>query len=165
MNLRHFFFYALLLGGIAVLAWQVIPAASVGRVVPLAEEPWKLPTLPSYDSRNALATLTAGGLWGKLAESAPPPTGEAEWRFVGVVGRGEARHVIIKQGDQSEQTLAPGDSLPGGSKILSIENDRLCLLINGKKRSLDIYPQGRLSGKMSALPNELAVTQTAGSNR
>ena len=165
MSLRQFFFYAFLLGGVAVLAWLAIPTPSVARAAPLVEEPWKLPTLPSYDSRNALATLTAGGLWGKLAETASPPAGEAEWRFVGVVGRGEVRYVIIKQGDQSEQTLAPGDSLPGGSKILSIENDRLCLLINGNKRSLDIYPQGRLSGKMSALPNELAVTQTAGSNR
>ncbi len=157
MNVRHFFFYALLLGGVTALAWVVIPTPSVARAVQLPEEPWKLPTPSSYDPKKAFATLTAGGLWGKIAEVAPQLDDDQGWHFVGVVARGQERYVIIKNDKQIERTLALGDALPGGSKIVSINDDRLCILINGKKRSLDIYSQGRLSGKMSTQPAETTV--------
>lgn len=148
MYLRRFFTFALLIGVITILEWFMIPSPVAVRPAALAETPWKIPIQPVFNVKNALVTLTGGSLWGKLADNVQPNDSEPEWRFLGTMIRGQERHVIIKKDNQPEQTLVPGDTLPGGSKILSIESDRLCLLINGQKRSLNIYTQGRLSGKM-----------------
>ena len=43
---------------------------------------------------------------------------------------------------QPEQRLTINDKLPGGSTILKIETDTLCILIDGKKRRLGIYETG-----------------------
>ena len=126
----------------------MIPSPVAVRPVTVVETPWKIPIQPVFNVKNALVTLTGGSLWGKLADNVQPNHSEPEWRFLGTMIRAQERHVIIKKDNQPEQTLVPGDTLPGGSKILSIESYRLCLLINGQKRSLNIYTQGRLSGKM-----------------
>ena len=139
----------------------MIAAPTAPRPSPLAEAPWKIPVKPVLNANDLIATLTSGSLWGKLADSIQTNDGEPEWHFLGTMIRGAERHVIIKKDNQPEQTLVPGDSLPGGSKILSIENDRLCLLINGHKRSLYIYPQGRLSGKMSDLADDVSIRKIA----
>ncbi len=162
MTLRRFFILALMIAGIVAVAWLTVPAPVAVRPVQLAEEPWKVPVQPVFNAKDVLATLNSASLWGKLADLAQPDDSEPEWRFVGAIARGQERQVIIKKGNQAEQVLVIGDSLPGGSKILSIENDRLCLLINGQKRSLYIYPQGRLSGKMSYLAEEAPIRRAAG---
>ena len=141
---------ALLLGGIALLQWFVVPPPAPVRATRLAEEAWKLPLPDEFDVKGALATLDSSSLWGKLADIAPVVLANApEWRFLGAVARGAERQVIIKIDKQPEQRLVPGDTLPDGSEILSIEIDRICILINGQKRSLAIYPQGSLSGTMA----------------
>lgn len=151
MTLRHFFILALTIAGVAYLQWQMAPSPAPVRPARLAEEPWKILEQPEFDAKEALAALNGASLWGKLADSAlAEPLNDPEWRFLGALARGEERHVIIQIVGQPEQKLVPGDTLPGGSKILSIENDRLCLQVNGQKRSLAIYPQGPLSGKMSS---------------
>ncbi len=158
MTLRHFFTLALMIVGIATLQWLTVPPPSAARPARLAEDPWKIPGRPEFDAKQALATLNSASLWGKLADTAlAVPLNAPEWRFLGAMARGQERSVIIKIDNQPERTLVPGDTLPGGSKILSIENDRLCLLINGQKRSLAIFPQGPLSGKMSKLAAEPAA--------
>jgi|GEM_PF-1865327 len=162
MTLRRFFIFAILAGSITGLIWLMVPGPAPLRVLPLAETPWILPVQPVSNTKDALLTLSSATLWGKLADTVQPSDSEPEWRFVGTMLRGQDRSVIIKKDNQLEQTLVVGDSLPGGSKIISIDSDRLCLLINGQKRSLYIYPQGRLSGKMSYLPEEARVTTDTG---
>jgi hypothetical protein len=136
----------------------MLPPPSPVRLAQLAEEPWKIPVQPEFDAKRSLETLNNASLWGKQADSAlDAPLNDPEWRFLGAMARGQERHVIIKIENQPEQRLVSGDTLPGGSKILSIENDRLCLLVNKQKRSLAIYPQGPLSGKMSSLAEEAPV--------
>ena len=170
MNLRRFYILALVLSGFAVVVWLVVPTPKEVRSLSVAQESWKLPTQPVFNTKDILATLNSAGLWGKLAEIVQPSDIEPEWRFIGAMGRGQERQVIIKKTNQPEQILVPGDSLPGGSKILSIDNDRICLLINGQKRSLYIYPHGRLSEKMSSqveeeAPIRQAVSQATRRNR
>ena len=160
MTLRRFFIFALTLAGIVAVAWLTVPSPVAVQPVQLAEEPWKVPVQPVFNAKDALATLNSASLWGKLADITQPSDIEPAWRFIGAMARGLERQVIIQKDNQPEQILVPGDSLPGGSKILSIENDRLCLLINGQKRSLYIYPQGRLSGKMSYLEEEAPIRRT-----
>lgn len=155
MTLRHYFTLVLMIGGIAYLQWLMVPPPTAPRPVRLAEEAWNIPDQPKFDAKEALDTLNSASLWGKLADTAlsaslAPP----EWSFLGAIARGQERYVIIKIEGQPEQKLAPGDTLPGGAKILSIESDRLCLLINGHKRSLYIFSQGPLSGTMPTLEEE-----------
>lgn len=149
MTKRHFSILALAVGGIAFLQWLVIPRPAPIRPASLAEEPWRIPGRTGFDAKQALAALNAASLWGKLPDIAPDaPLNAPEWRFLGAMVRGADRHVIIKIEDRPEQRLVPGDTLPGGSQILGIESDRLCLLMDGRKRSLSIYPDGPLSGIM-----------------
>ena len=161
MTVRRFFVFALIVGGMAALAWLVVPAPVVVGPVLLAEGQWKVPVRPVINAKETIATLSSASLWGKLADVAQPSDSEPEWRFIGAMVRGEERYVIIKKDNLPEQTLVVGDTLPGGSKILSVESDRLCLLINGQKRNLFIYPQGRLSGKMAYAAEEAPMRQTA----
>ena len=161
MTPRRIFIFALLMVGIATVEWLLVPApAAVGSAL-LPAEPWKIPEQSSFNAKDALVTLNNASLWGKLADIAQPSDIEPAWRFIGAMARGQEHHVIIQKDNQPEQILVPGDSLPGGSKILSIENDRLCLLINGQKRSLYIYPQGHLSAKMSAQSEAAPIGQVS----
>ena len=162
MTLRRFFIFAILASSVTGLIWLMVPGPVPVRVLPLAEIPWILPVQPVSNTQGALLTLSSANLWGKLADSVQPSEREPEWRFIGTLIRGQDRKVIIMKDNQPEQTLAVGDSLPGGSKIISIDSERLCLLINGQKRSLYIYPQGRLSGIMSYLPAEARATADTG---
>lgn len=164
MTKRHFLILALVMGGIAFLQWLIIPHPAAIRPANLAEEPWRIQSQTGFDAKQALATLNAASLWGKLPDIAPDaPLNAPEWRFLGAMVRGADRHVIIKIEDQPEQRLVPGDTLPGGSQILSIESDRLCLLMDGRKRSLAIYPDGPLGGIMPR--QEEAPARSGGAKR
>ena len=157
MPVRRFLILSLMIVGIATFTWFLVPPPSAVKAVPPSEGPWKLLAQQSLNTKDAIATLESVNLWGKLADLTQPIESEPAWRFIGAMARGQARHVIIQKDNQQELTLVPGDSLPGGSKILSIENDRLCLLINGQKRSLYIYPQGPLGRKMSDRAGEAPI--------
>lgn len=158
MTRRHLLILALMIGATTFLQWFIVPSPMPGRPARLAEEPWKIPDQIEFDAKEALATLSSASLWGKLADIAPAaPSGPPEWHFLGALAQGQERQVIIKIENQPEQRLAPGDTLPDGSQILSIENDRLCLLTDGQKRSLSIYPQGPLSGTMPMQGDEASA--------
>lgn len=124
--------------------WQLAPTPVAQKKMKLAEETWELPKLPESPTNQALAILGKKSLWGKLPEKealAAAPANPA-WRIVGIAANGAERFVLIKKDGQPEQSLRAGDVMPGGSKILNIEQDRICLLINGKKRMLGIYKTG-----------------------
>lgn len=151
MSRRRWLVWALLAGVVAFLQWMLVPSPAPVRSVRLADEPWKIRQAPEFDVKEALATLKGASLWGKLADVAvaAPPV-DPQWQFLGAIAHGQERQVIVAVENQPEQRLVPGDTLPDGSQILRIENDYLCLLVDGQKRSRAIYPQGRLGGIMPA---------------
>ena len=151
MSPRQILGLVTLIAGVAYIEWLMVPPPIAARPAALVDEPWELAGQPRYDTAQALATLNKASLWGKLADNAVPRVVDAGWRFVGTMARARERYVIVKVGDQAEQKLAPGDKLPDGTSILAIENDRICVMINNKKRSLAIYAQGLLSGEMSSV--------------
>ena len=153
MLTRHQHYLATLtVAGIAIAVWFLVPNPAPIRPTQALNVPWKIQVPTRSNSTQLMAALSSANLWGKLADFSQPSEIEPEWRFIGAMSRGRESHVIIKKDNLTEQVLVVGDSLPGGSKILSIDGDRLCLLINGQKRSLFIYSQGPLSGKMSQFP-------------
>ena len=136
------FLLALLVAAGAV-EWRLAPAPPALRAPPRSTEPWVLPHAPSARPEQAMAILGKSSLWGKLpAAEAGKSANDPEWHFLGIATNGPERFVLIKMEGQPEQRLTINDKLPGGSKILKIEADTLCILINGKKRRLGIYKTG-----------------------
>jgi len=132
-----------LLTVIGYAAWWLAPIPPEPKPARITAEPWTLPQAQKTQSNKALETLNKASLWGKLPEiETAKPLNDPEWRFVGIVTNGSERFVLINVDGQVEQRLAMNDKLPAGSKILKIQNDSLCILINGKRRSLGIYTMG-----------------------
>ena len=132
-----------LLATAGVAEWLLAPAPPAPRALHRSAEPWALPQSYMAQTEQARAILDKTALWGKLpAVEAAKPSGDPEWHFLGIATNGKERYVLIKVDGQPEQRLTINDKLPGGSKILKIENDSLCILIDGKKRRLDIYETG-----------------------
>ena len=50
----------------------------------------------------------------------------------------EPKKEDAKSDDKPAEPLGVGQTLPSGEKILQIDSERLCILINGKRRSLEI---------------------------
>lgn len=145
MPFRKLFWVVLTVAGAGILLWIIIPAPQLPPPARQPEAAWQLPGGGKPEPRQALELLQKAELWGKETEKEAQKSAMTDppWRFVGVIAHGAERYVLIKIEGQPQQQLKVGDSVPGGSKILDIEGTTLCLLVNGKKRKLDIYPQGR----------------------
>lgn len=139
MATRGWLIYAGMMVVSAIVAWVIAASPSSSAVQRKADETWQLPQIQKTQSAKAIDILGRKSLWGRLPEvEAAKPLNDPEWRFMGFVAIGQERFLIIKIEGQPEQRLTVNDKLPGGSKILAIENDRVCLLVNGKKRSLGV---------------------------
>lgn len=132
-----------LLIAIGSAEWRFSPVPATPKSSRMSAEPWVLPEVPKAQPEKAMAILGKTNLWGKLPEAtAAQSLNDPDWRFIGIATNGAERFVIIQIEGQPEQRLTINDKLPGGSKILKIEGDKICLLINGKKRSIGIYKTG-----------------------
>ena len=121
------------------LSWWLAPAPRAPRAPRASDEAWILPAMPPRDTGKLLAAITAANPWGAaIPVAATAALNDPDWRFLGVTVNGPERFVVIKIEGSPVQTLKEGDQLPGGAKIQTIYIDHLCLLINGKKRKLDI---------------------------
>lgn len=130
----------ILLAAIAAGAmWQRIPEPPAPRLSAAAAEPWVLPQPRRDKPEKAVAAITERNLWGTVIPAAQISLNEPEWRIVGVIRSGPERHVLISIDNKPTELLKVGDKLPGGSPILTIGDDQLCVLVNGKKRALRIY--------------------------
>lgn len=132
--------YLGLVAGSGYVAWTLAPSPSDVRGGASTNESWQLPEVVLANSAKAIEVLSGVGnnLWGKLPEAElSKPLTPPDWRIIASVSRGETAFVIIKFADtQLEQKVKIGEELPGGNKILEIGLGRVCILLNGKKRSL-----------------------------
>ncbi len=126
------------------ITWGIAPAPPETKPTLQSNvEPWSLPTITKAQPEKNVEILNKKSLWGNLPDKVnEKPLIDPEWRVLGIVTNGPDRFVLIKVEGQSEQRLGINDKLPGGSKILKIEEDRICLLLNGKKRILGINKMG-----------------------
>ena len=140
---RSWITWLILLALAAFAEWQFVTLPPAIETIAQAKEDWVLPYAPQAQPEKAIEILATTSPWGKLPEPGEQPSpNDPEWRFLGIMARGEQRYVLIKIANQPEQQLTVGDRLPGGSKILEIEDDSLCLLVNGKKRTIGIHSRG-----------------------
>lgn len=125
------------------LSWWLAPGPQTSHTVQRHDESWVLPVASSShtekSAEKSVAGIVAANLWGAVQKAAEESLIAPEWRFYGVVVNGQEKLVMIAIEGQPPQSLKVADQLPGGAKILKINDDHLCLLIKGKKRKLDIF--------------------------
>ena len=124
---------------IAGMSWWLTPVPQAVVETRSSVDTWNLPASARGNPEKAVASITQANLWGTVATATQAPLNEPEWRFAGVAVNGSEKTVIISAENQPLQMLRIGDQLPGGAKILRINEDHLCLSINGKKRKLDLF--------------------------
>ncbi|MDP2199695.1 MAG: type II secretion system protein N [Sulfurimicrobium sp.] len=129
----------LALGVAAGWIWKAIPEPKVPGSAAVAAEQWELPAEAEGDLKQSATVITERNLWGTVVAAKDMPLNDPEWRFAGVVRNGEEYYVLISIDNKPAEIRKIGDTLPGGSKILKISEDRICILIEGKRRALGIY--------------------------
>jgi len=134
---------ALLITLAAGLSWWLAPGPQAPLPAQSRDESWMLPAVSRSTTgksvEKSVAAIAAANLWGAVQTPAVESLNDPEWRFSGVTVNGQEKLVMITIKGQPVQTLKAGDQLPGGAKILQINDDHLCLLIKGKKRKLDLF--------------------------
>lgn len=91
----------------------------------------------NYEPR--LAELDGRNLWGNVrSPNEPQALVDPRWWLSGTGGVGKDRFVIMEREGSPAEFLKVGNSLPGQAKILEIQDDVLCILIDGKKRKLPV---------------------------
>ncbi len=125
---------------LSLIAWWLVPAPAPAKVTPatLADR-WELPSFTLSATARAASGVDTATLWGTVQAVADIPLNDPEWHFSGVTQNGQEKSVMISVAGQPLQTLKAGEYLPGGAKILRVDDDHLSLLINGKKRKLDLF--------------------------
>ena len=122
------------------LSWWLAPGPQAPTPPQRRDESWILPVVTRSSPEKSVAEIGAANLWGAAVPTAAVAAlNDPEWRFSGVTVNGQEKLVLITIEGLAMQTLKAGDPLPGGAKILRINEDHLCLLIKGKKRKLDLY--------------------------
>ncbi len=126
------------------IAWGTSPDLPVTKAMRSSEEPWTLARLPAPDLKKAYDYLSTASIWGKVeVVKKDEPQTDPAWRFLAAMVSGSEKYVVIDVEKQPNRQLKVGDTLPGGAKIHEINQGSVCVIVNGKKRSLPIYPQDR----------------------
>jgi hypothetical protein len=112
------------------------------------EDEWRLPERSNADFAALAATIDRDKLWGAMGAAAvaltpvdEKPLTAPNWHIVGVVAVGSERYAMLAVDGQPLQQVKAGDKLPGGIKIVNMTADRVCILLNGKKRVLKTYKE------------------------
>lgn len=127
---------------VGLVQWPFITVPQLPKAGAVPDS-WALPAIPRTQPKKAIELLSRASPWGKsLSSTDAPSLNPPNWRILGMLLRGNDRTVVIRIDGQPEQRLKIGEALPDGSTILGIESNSLCLLVEGKRRRLEIYPRG-----------------------
>ena len=129
----------LVLGVAAGWIWHMLPEPTAPGQLPLAAEKWVMPAEVEPDFEEAVDTIATRNVWGTVVAAKDISLNDPEWRIAGVIMNDPEKFVLIKKDAEPAELLKVGDTLPGGSKILKISEDSLCILVNGKRRKLETY--------------------------
>jgi hypothetical protein len=126
------------------IAWATGPDLPAAKVTRSSEDQWVLARSPVPDLKKASEYHSTASIWGKVdVVKKDEPVVDPAWRFLAVMVSGSEKYVVIAVDKQPNRQLKVGDQLPGGAKIHEIRQGSVCVIVNGKKRLLPIYPQDR----------------------
>lgn len=114
------------------------------RTLKVQEDDWHLPSRSKLDTSALVGTIERDKLWGTLGATGPvdeKPLSAPNWRIVGVVSAGAESYAMLAVDGEPIQQIKTGEKLPGGIKIVNMTADRVCILLNGKKRVLKTYKE------------------------
>jgi len=130
-----------------VAAWVLLHPIALPepRTLRVQEDDWHLPSQRKPDSAALTARIEQDKLWGSVGAATASIEEKAltapNWRIVGVVSAGAERYAMVAMDGQPMQQVKTGEKLPGGIKIVNMTADRVCILLNGKKRVLKTYKE------------------------
>lgn len=121
-----------------VLGW-FRPTTTTNMASPTRGTAWHLPDAARLErSSAALSTAAAGVAW---AGQGGPATGQdVRWELLGLVGRLDDRAVLVKVGtDPLIKRVRSGDTLPDGSKLVSVGSDGIVIDREGCRSRRPLY--------------------------
>jgi hypothetical protein len=143
MHFVYFYLFRVTLALVVIVAcgaWWLTPTPANVASNSAPAVAWSLPTLAPKQVEKNVSLINAANFWGApTLEAAQATLNAPEWRFAGITRNGVEKMVLISIDNQTPQLLKKGELLPGGSRIVEISDDHLCLMVNGKKRRLDIF--------------------------
>lgn len=126
--------------------WMMLHAPTLpsAHALRAQDDEWQLPVRGKVDTEALVQLIEQNKLWGANGQPAAveeKPLTPPDWHITGILEVGPEHYALLAVQDQSIQQLKAGESLPGGAKILNITADRICILLNGKKRVLKNYKE------------------------
>lgn len=129
---------------VAWVAWETGPDLPLAKLMRFPDEQWSLAQAPSPDLKKVYEYLSVASIWGNVeVVKKEDEERDPAWRFLAILNNGTEKIVVLDVEKQPNRQLKVGDKLPGGAKIHAIRHDSLCVIVNGKKRLLPIFPQDR----------------------
>ena len=133
--------------------WQIrIP--TIGQSVTPVEDNWTLPTLSQatqlqktyvklrklkpWGSKNTKTTSTKAK---RKAKKQTPKKPRPDWRFAGVVQRGQQRYILLLDKNNKATQYHIQSKLPNGARLVRIHNDFIEVLQDGKLKTIPLYPK------------------------
>jgi hypothetical protein len=102
---------------------------------------WQLPAASALERSSASQFAAIRGVaWvGEGSGSAGSPS--AQWTLLGLVGRFDDRAVLVRAGnDPLIKRLRSGDTLPDGSRLVSVGSDGIVIDREGCRMRRPLYP-------------------------
>lgn len=126
---------------VAAIAGWFRPTTLATNAIGAHASPWRLPTPASLERSSAAQfAATRGVAWvGSGAAAAGAPT--AEWTLLGLVGRPDDRAILVQAGnDPLIKRVGAGDTLPDGSRLVSVGRDGILIDRDGRRVRRPLYP-------------------------
>jgi hypothetical protein len=131
---------------VALLGWLsgFLQATQTGRALELQDD-WVEPNYKAFHASEGQEAFGDLDIWdGKKPAAVVKKAATAQqlWYFIGTTRIGDTYAALILQGDGSHvQSATPGDFLPGGEKIISVENGTLQIEDGENQRAIKLFQQ------------------------
>jgi hypothetical protein len=134
---------------VAAIAGWFRPTPLATNAIGPHDAAWQLPTRADLERSSAAQfAATRGVSWVGSGPGAGTPS--AEWTLLGLVGRANDRAVLVQAGnDPLIKRVGAGDTLPDGSRLVSVGTNGILIDRDGCRMRRPLYPapeQDKTSG-------------------
>lgn len=124
----------------AVAGWFRPTTLATSAITP-HDTAWRLPTAASLERSSAAQFAATRGVSWVGSGPAGASAASAEWTLLGLVGRPDDRAVLVQAGnDPLIKRVGPGDTLPDGSRLLTVGTNAILVDRDGCRMRRPLYP-------------------------
>ncbi|MGN6111803.1 MAG: hypothetical protein ACTHOC_02125 [Luteimonas sp.] len=114
---------------------------------------WSLPATAQLERSSAAQYAAIRAVPWVGTGTGPVGATTSEWTLLGLVGRPDDRAVLVQAGkDPLIKRLGAGDTLPDGSRLISVGSDGIVVDRNGCRVRRPLYAAAQESGEAPAEP-------------